>query len=114
MFKMIALLKRKHGLSLDEFIKLYEEGHALFAAPHLPKLRHYERRYIEPMHNPVSGADHQPDFDVVTEIWFDTREDWQAAMLHVQTVKGFEADELKLFDRPAMRVFTVHSELTSA
>jgi hypothetical protein len=113
MFKMIALLKRKKGLSLEEFIQRYEQGHALFAAPHLPKLRHYERRYIEPTHNPVSGAEHEPDFDVVTEVWFDTQEDCQAAMLHVQTVKGFEEDEEKLFDRSAARIFTVHSELST-
>ena len=113
MFKMIALLKRRTDLSLDEFIDRYEKGHALFARPHMPNVKHYERRYLQSMANPVDGEHFVPDFDVITEIWFDNRADCEAAMGHVQTVAAeFAEDEANLFDRPATRLFTVYSEKT--
>ena len=113
MFKMIALLKRKSGITTEEFIDLYEQGHSKFAVRFLPKVRRYERRYIRDIANPVTGVDDAPAFDVVTEVWWDNRADFEAAMAVVgspENAKLFEEDEEKLFDRPAMRIFVVEHE----
>ncbi|MGE0773922.1 MAG: EthD domain-containing protein [Sphingomonadaceae bacterium] len=114
MMKFVALLKRKKNMPFDDFVARYENFHAKFAAAHLREALHYERRYISPYGNPVDGTFHEPDFDVVTEIWFKDRETLDRTMARISDVaEAFAEDEAHLFDRPATRVFTVEKELAT-
>ena len=111
MIKMIALLKRKQGMTFNQFVEQYEKGHALFAAPYMPHATHYERRFIKPLSNPINGDATEPDFDVVTEIWFKNQADFDADMAGVSAASAaFSADEEKLFDRSGHRMFIVEQE----
>lgn len=114
MIKIIALMKRKPGMSLEEFMQVYEEGHARFAAPYLVDTVRYERRFIKPIPNPVDGQHLDSDFDVVTEIWFSDQETFERVMgreiADPKVAQLFAADEAKLFDRPATRLFVIEQE----
>jgi hypothetical protein len=114
MFKMIALLKRKKDMPYDDFIARYENYHARFAAPYLAEAVHYERRYIKSYGNPVDGSFHEPDFDVITEIWYKDRESLDRTMSKVaEHGEAFVEDEEHLFDRSALRLFLVEAEMAT-
>ena len=66
MLKVISLLKRKDGLSLDEFKRWALEEHPQLGR-RLPGLRHYRMSVV---------LDDKPDLpaDAVSEFWFDDNE----------------------------------------
>jgi len=112
MIKTIALIKRKPGMSSEDFVKYYEEHHAPLALKHLTFSK-YVRNYPVAM----PGTD-QPDFDCITEFWFDDLE----GALKVQEVLGdyktevgkvFLADEEKFQDRAKTRSFLVDERVSS-
>ena len=76
MVKGIILLKRKPGLSPEEFRQQYEEVHAPLALSLFPTIRKYVRNYITTSVLPADAA--EPDFDCITEHWFDNMEGFQA------------------------------------
>jgi hypothetical protein len=113
MIKLVALLKRKPGMRFDDFIRAYEHGHAIFAAPYLKSAERYERRFVLPYGNLVDGRVHESDFDVITEVWFSDRESFDAAMSQIgrpEIALAFAQDEANLFDRDKTRLFTVELE----
>ncbi len=100
MYKVLIFNKRRAGLSHEEFVKYYESVHAKRAEKYLVNVKRYCRRYIEwrPARN-----DSNPDlgFDVITEMWCDTREDFEAAIAAVAVPPASDeiaADEEYLFD----------------
>lgn len=65
MFKSIAMIRRKEGTSLDEFIRHYEEVHVPLALRYFEGcFKHYVRNYMMA----VPGND-PPPFDVISEFW---------------------------------------------
>lgn len=76
MLKEIALIKRKPGLSPEEFRKQFEEVHAPLELSLFPTIRKYVRNYITA--NVITADAADPDFDCIAEHWFDNREDFQA------------------------------------
>lgn len=113
MIKMVALMKRKPGLSLEQFIERYEQYHAPFAKPHMPHAVRYERRFLRPLGNPLTGGDGESVFDVLTEVWFPDRAALEADLGHIATpemMAAFAADEEPLFDRAHHRLFLIEDE----
>ena len=107
MIKTISFMKRKPGLSREDFIRHYEEHHAPLALKHLPTFRKYVRKYPVAM----PGAD-EPEFDCMTEFWFDDIE----GALKVQEILGdyktevgriFLEDEERFLDRSRSRSFLI-------
>ncbi|MFC2000550.1 EthD domain-containing protein [Chloroflexota bacterium] len=78
MVKGIALLKRKPGLTVEEFRKHYEEVHAPLAVKLFPTIRKYMRNYITSVPFPADAG--ELEFDCITEQWFDDMEGFQAMM----------------------------------
>jgi len=76
MIKAIALIKRKPGLSREEFVKHYEEVHAVLARKHFPTLKRYVRNHVTTVVAPP--GDEEPPFDCITEECFDDMEGLQA------------------------------------
>jgi len=72
MIKAISLLKRKPGISLEEFSKHYEEVHVPLAMRHFP-FKRYARNYV------ASPGAEELGFDCITEVWFETMADCEAA-----------------------------------
>lgn len=107
MYKTITLLKRREGLTLDEFIAYYEAHHRLIGEKYLNGAAvHYARRFLRPIDD--SGV--PTDYDVVTEVWFADRASFDAALallMQPEAAAEIAADEERLFDRSKIRMFAV-------
>ena len=110
MLKQVTLLKRKPELTKTEFIDYYERHHSKLAERFLWRAARYQRRYVQPCVNPITGDAAELDFDVVMEIWWASRADFDVTMAEIS---GSEAllllseDEEKLFNSHDHRTFTV-------
>ena len=112
MVKVIAMLKRKPGISLEEFRKHYEEVHAPLALNLVSTIRKYVRNYIKTVAFPQNAGELQ--IDCITEVWFENMEGFQA-MMDLASSDGGQAireDEEKFLDR-ANAVYLLVEEVES-
>ena len=118
MLKSITLIKRKPGLSREEFIKHYEEVHVPLSLKHFPTFRRYVRNYVV-----APFGTEEPDFDCIMEVWFDDVEGAQAvsdalggynALGGYETELGqiFREDEEKFMDRGSRIAFLVDERVS--
>ncbi len=108
MIKGMSLIKRKPGLSQEEFSRHYEEVHVPLALRHFP-FKRYVRNYV------ISPPDaEEPGFDCITEVWFDTMEDCQAAAEFSisEAYQVISEDEEKFMDRSKIVAFLVEEKVT--
>ncbi|MBM4445192.1 MAG: EthD family reductase [Chloroflexi bacterium] len=107
MVKAVALLRRKPGLSLEEFRRHYEEVHAPLAKRLFPFMRKYMRNYVTAA--PFSPAGQEPRFDCITEEWFDDMEAVRTMMdiYASETGRPIREDEKALFDMAKLEYFFV-------
>jgi uncharacterized protein (TIGR02118 family) len=113
MVKAIALLKRKSGLSREEFVRHYEDVHAPLILKHLSTVRRYARNYVTTLVVTPPGAE-EPDFDSITELWFDDIEGYKA-MTRVRgsaAGKVIEDDEETFLDRSKLFFFLVDEKIS--
>ena len=103
MIKAMSLIKRKQGLSREEFIRHYEEKHVPLAMKHFP-FKKYTRNYVISF----PGLE-EMDFDCITEVWFETMDDCQAAaeFSASKEYKVISDDEEKFMDRNNIVAFLV-------
>ena len=110
MLKMIALLKKRAGMSRAEFRAYYEGNHVpLILAQQGPNMLEYRRNYLTG--EMINGAEDMP-FDVITEFVYADRAAFDRAfarMMAPEATREREEDEAKLFDIPAIRVFMVET-----
>jgi len=98
MVKVIALIKKKPGLSREEFVRHYEEVHAPLAVKYFPTLKRYVRNHI------ITSPDAKElDFDCITEFWYDDMRGHQAVLDVLGDYKTeigqiFRDDEEKFMD----------------
>lgn len=117
--KLICVLKRRPDISRLEFREYYEGHHAPLATHLLTQYAGYRRSYTLPSDDdrlpPEAGMGRMPDFDVLTEIWFWTRADFDEFSATAQTPENsarIAADEENLFDRSAIIMFQVDERIT--
>lgn len=68
-FKILALLARKPGMSLSDFIEYYDTKHAPLGIKTQTIMTRYMRHYLHPIRYPLTGTEQQEaEYDVVTEI----------------------------------------------
>jgi hypothetical protein len=109
MIKVMLFVKRKAGLTHDEFRARYESGHVALAISELPHLVQYRRNYVKPARGMA-----ETDFDVVTEFWFDDKDGWKATAAHAldpEKGKLLADDEAVFMDRSTMRFVMVEEEI---
>jgi hypothetical protein len=119
--KILCFLKRKPGLSREEFINYYEQRHAKLVARLLPFYSQYKRNYIDPSQvyatrHLDNKASAEPPFDVVTEMSFSSREMYDRmrdALADPKVGAAIAADEENAFDRSAIIIYTVDERLSS-
>ncbi len=111
MIKLITLLKRKPGMTLQEFIDYYEANHRVIGEKYLRgHACHYVRRYLHSTPDPASGELREAEYDVLMEIWFPDQAAFEAAMAAVtepEAAKEIADDEARLFDLTKRCTFTV-------
>jgi hypothetical protein len=114
LFKQVCFFKKRPDLSLEQFKEYYENDHSKLAkrigAPFLPGAVRYVRRYITVQKNPITLEEINPGYDCVMEIWWDSRQDFDRAMVGVHDPKFLQQrmdDEKRLFathSNPVVRV----------
>ena len=110
MYKQILLLKRRPGMTMEQFIDYYENHHARLVEKYMSLARRYVRRYVKPQKNPMTGEVIELDFDVMTEIWWDSAEDLRTTGQQLAKDNAYPAiykDEENLFSTHDNRTFTV-------
>lgn len=104
---VITLLKRREGMSREDFRAYYESGHRRIGEK---VLAGYASRYVRRYLTPSDGIDQAFDFDAVMEIDFPdeaVRDACFAALGDPETLAMIAEDEEKLFDRSRIRTFSV-------
>src|SRR5688572_519973 len=115
MIKQVVFLRKRPELSMEEFMDYYETQHTqlskrMGAKPALPNAQRYVRRYLTREKNPLTGEIIDPGYDCIMEIWWNTREDFEAAMRGLSNPEFLQArleDERKLFATNSNPVCTV-------
>lgn len=108
--KLVFLLKRKPGQTVEQFRDYYESSHRKLAERALPNALRYVRRYVQPEKNPITGEALELPFDVVMEVWMKSRAEWdatQAGLAGSAMMQAIYEDEEKLFASHDNPVFTV-------
>ncbi len=110
MFKAIALLKCKAGLSREAFIDYYENHHVPLIFSLQPQIAGYRRNFINLEGAFIYPGATAPDFDVITELWYADRAAYDAAIAmatNPETAARIAKDEENFLDRSKTRMFTV-------
>ena len=96
MVKMIITIKRRQGMSHEEFVRYQREVHRplLMAIPEASK---YIRRFV--ISFPVHAPDYSgPDYDSVVEAWFDSVADMNALYFSENFLKDVSPDHVNFMD----------------
>ena len=78
MLKQICFFRKRPDMTMDEFMDYYENQHSQLAKksgakPAIPNAVRYVRRYLVPERNPITGEIHDPGYDCLMEIWWNSR-----------------------------------------
>jgi uncharacterized protein (TIGR02118 family) len=114
-FKVMVMIKRKPGMKMEDFIAYYENNHAPLGASKVPNLKRYVRHFIRPYGNEIYSADSESSYDVLTEIWFDDKADFERGMAYLtepETAAIIGADEENLFDKSSIRFMLMEDHET--
>jgi hypothetical protein len=109
MIKQLVFLKARDGLETRDLVDRYETGHAPLVTSLLPYFAGYHRNYVLPgamlSRDPSRQAAPKPDFDVVTEIWYEDREKLEAlatALEDEAVATAIRNSEATLFDQAGL------------
>jgi len=109
MIKTIAFIKRKSTITREEFARHYEEVHAPLATKIFPTIKKYARNHI------VRALDgEEPDFDCISEFWFDDEEGIKAVFETWSSDAGkpIRDDEETFLDRTKTVSFLVDERVS--
>lgn len=109
-YKILLPMKRKPGMSVEEFRDYYETRHAPMAERYSASVSRYIRRYLEPHPHPENGPAGELPYDVITELWFEDEAVFKGTLAYLTTSAMPDeviADEGNLFDRSSFRIVTV-------
>jgi predicted ATPase len=110
MFKIVILLKRKPGMSREDFIRHYETVHSVLAVKLVPGVIDYRRNFLDPSKG-VFGVSHEhPGFDCITEMVWPDKAAYERAFAEFskqEVIDAITQDEAKLFDRSTIRSYFV-------
>jgi len=114
MFKQICFFRKRPDMTLEEFKEYYENQHSQLGKrigkSAIPNAVRYVRRYLTPLMNPVTGEIHDPGYDCVMEIWWNSREDFENSQRIIRDPARLPhtlEDEKKLFASHANPVCSV-------
>ncbi len=105
--RLCALLKRKPGMTMDDFIYHYETRHALLGERYIPSMSGYRRLYLRPAPYPLDGSTVEAAYDVVTELSFPDQaalDDAGARFADPETMRIIVEDEARFVDPESRRL----------
>jgi len=113
--KLIALISRQPQVSREAFREYYEANHAPLVRRLLPMIARYTRSYL-PAESETPAASGHADFDVLTELWFESDADLRSFFARIaapEVIAAIREDEshFLISDRTVMyRVDEVESD----
>ena len=109
-YKILMPMKRRPGMSVEDFRAYYEGHHAPMAARYSRGITRYVRRYLDPHPHPETGPCDELPYDVITELWFEDEAIFKGTLAYLTSqIMPAEVieDERRLFDRSSFRIVTV-------
>lgn len=99
MLKLIVCIKRKPGLSREEFGAYWRNNHGPLVKS-VPEFMRHVRKYVQChlAEGTESLIGSIPDYDGVGELWFDSPETLQQAFNEPRYLEIIRPDELKFID----------------
>ena len=99
-------------MTMEDFVAYYENVHSKLGEKHLTTASRYVRHYFYPLPYVLDGnaKTEEPEYDVMTEVFFDNQDDYEKLtnMLRDPKInKIFADDEENLFDRSKSRTVLV-------
>ncbi len=103
MVKSFAIIRRKPGLTLEEFLHYWKEKHGPLAAKEIPGLK----KYVQNHPIKVPGSDIRIEIDGIAELWWENLEAFQNYLAWRKTEKAnvLKEDERKFFDADTWQRF---------
>lgn len=102
MITMIVFVRRKQGITREEFSRYWFEQHGplvLRTPEFMRHVRKYVQYHLAPGHAAAGSLFGDiTDYDGVGEIWFDSREAMNAALNEPRYLEIMRPDELKFID----------------
>jgi uncharacterized protein (TIGR02118 family) len=99
MVKMIITIKRRQGMSHDEFTRYQREVHRPLLMS-IPEATRYIRRFV--VSYPIEAPDYSgPDYDCVVEAWFDSMADMNALYFSDNFLSEVDPDHENFMDLSA-------------
>ncbi len=109
MIKVIGLMKRRPGMTREEFRDYYESHHRVLGETYIKgHACKYLRRYLAPLEDPALGQKSEPSFDAIMEIWYPDQAALDAAsavLARPEIIRENGEDMQKLFDIPKCEFF---------
>ena len=99
MIKLAILLKRRKGMSQQEFLDYRRDVHAPLLLS-IPETKKYVRKFIVSIPLEATGYQDVP-YDGMVEAWFDSLQDLNAFYLSDNFVKQVDPDHINFLDVPA-------------
>lgn len=109
-YKVLIFLKRRPGMSLEEFREYYEGTHVPLCSKYTTGVSRYVRRYVQPLPNAITGSNEELEFDVITELWLEDRDTFDKVLQYAARgilPQEVIEDEERVFDRRKIRYATV-------
>jgi EthD domain len=111
MYKTVHLMKRRQGMTHEEFVEYYETHHYKFVATiQQYGVTRYVRKYLTNTIHPAG----EPEYDCLMELW------WESAEAREQAISGRDPelvrvtgeDEVRLFDIDSMLIYSFEESET--
>jgi uncharacterized protein (TIGR02118 family) len=99
MIKLAILLKRRKGMSHQEFLDYRRDVHAPLLLS-IPETKKYVRKFIVSTPVEAEGYQHSP-YDAMVEAWFNSVQDLNAFYLSDNFVNKVDIDHINFLDVPA-------------
>ena len=108
MVTMILLLKRKQGMTPEQFRQHYETGHVALARKHLGHLFvDYRSCYPEETYGHANAGGGDEGYDAITRVDFADRaayDEFLTICARPDVLAALSEDEARFLDRPAVRI----------
>ena len=107
MIKVIVLVKRKDGISREEFYEYWKEVHGPYVAKHIP----YLKKYVQNHFVDIPGNEYEGDG--IIETWYDDIESFQKSMAFNSTpeAKKLGEDWAKIADMSPPQMWVVEEHV---
>lgn len=109
MIKLTMLIRRKPGMTREQFREYYEARHIPLAEAHTPYLTGYKRNFIV---DQFAGED---QFDCITEFWFDVEGDYaqmRGKLFPPDVAQMMADDEENFIDRSRSQLFLIEENVS--